>query len=49
MIVNLKTGAIAHWVRIEGRITELYDVQVIPGVKRPMALGFQNNFAEVLK
>ena len=41
MVVDLKTGAIAHWVRIEGRITELYDVQVIPGVKRPMALGFQ--------
>ena len=41
MVVNLNTGTIAHWVRFEGNITELYDVQIIPGVKRPMALGFQ--------
>ena len=41
MVVDLDTGAIAHWLRLEGKITELYDVQVIPNVKRPMALGFQ--------
>lgn len=41
MTINLNTGAIANWVRLEGLITELYDVQVIPQVKRPMALGFQ--------
>ena len=41
MVVDLTTGAIVHWVRIEGQITELYDVQVLPGVKRPMALGFK--------
>ena len=41
MVVDLHTGAIAHWLRLEGKITELYDVQVIPQVKRPMALGFQ--------
>ncbi|MDJ0677683.1 MAG: TIGR03032 family protein [Calothrix sp. MO_167.B42] len=41
MVVNLNTGTIAHWVRFEGQITELYDVQIIPGVKHPMALGFQ--------
>lgn len=27
---------------LEGLITELYDVQVLPGVQRPMALGFQS-------
>ena len=32
---------IVHWLRFEGVVTELYDVQVIPGVQRPMALGFQ--------
>ncbi|AFZ26553.1 TIGR03032 family protein [Cylindrospermum stagnale PCC 7417] len=42
MVIDLRTGAIAHWVRIEGIVTELYDVQILPGVKRPMALGFQN-------
>ena len=41
MVVDLDTGAIIHWLRLEGKITELYDVQVIPDVKRPMALGFQ--------
>lgn len=41
MAIDLSTGAIAHWFRFEGIITELYDVQVLPNVKRPMALGFQ--------
>lgn len=41
MVINLETGAIEHWLRFEGVITELYDVQVIPNVQRPMALGFQ--------
>ena len=41
MVVDLNTGAIANWVRFEGKITELYDVQILPHVKRPMALGFQ--------
>ncbi|NJL67622.1 MAG: TIGR03032 family protein [Microcoleus sp. SM1_3_4] len=41
MVIDLNTGAIVHWLRFEGIITELYDVQVISGVKKPMALGFQ--------
>lgn len=41
VVVDLNTGAIVHWLRFEGVVTELYDVQVIPGVQRPMALGFQ--------
>ena len=41
MVVDLNTGAIVHWLRFEGIVTELYDLQVLPGVKRPMALGFQ--------
>ena len=36
-------GAIVHWLRFEGIVTELYDVQVIPQVQRPMALGFQTD------
>ncbi len=43
MVVDLNTGAIAHWLRIEGVIQEIYDVQVLPEVKRPMALGFQTD------
>jgi uncharacterized protein (TIGR03032 family) len=36
-IVNLASGDIVQWIRIEGAVTELYDVAVLPGVRRPMA------------
>jgi uncharacterized protein (TIGR03032 family) len=39
-IIDLRTGDVVHWVRIEGSIQELYDVVALPGVKRPKALGF---------
>ncbi len=43
MVIDLTTGAIVHWLRFEGIVTELYDVQVIPTVQKPMALGFQTD------
>jgi len=43
MAIDLTTGAIVHWLRFEGIVTELYDVQVIPTVQKPMALGFQTD------
>jgi uncharacterized protein (TIGR03032 family) len=43
MIIDLKTGEIAHWLRIEGVITEFYDVQVLAGVQRPKALGLKTD------
>jgi uncharacterized protein (TIGR03032 family) len=43
MVIDLNTGSIVHWVRLEGVITELYDVQVLPNVQRPTALGFQTD------
>jgi uncharacterized protein (TIGR03032 family) len=42
-IVNLKSGNIAHWLRIDGVVRELYDVAVLPGVMRPMAIGFKSD------
>ena len=36
-------GAEEHWVRLSGVVTELYDVVALPGVVRPMALGFRND------
>ncbi len=49
LVIDLKTSQILHGVRIEGVITELYDVAVLPGVKRPMALGFQTDeIAQIL-
>ncbi|WP_375470562.1 TIGR03032 family protein [uncultured Nostoc sp.] len=41
MVIDLKTGGVVHWLRLEGEVTELYDVQVLSGVARPQALGFQ--------
>jgi uncharacterized protein (TIGR03032 family) len=38
-IVNLRTGDIVHWIRLDGYIKELFDVGVIPGSQCPMALG----------
>ncbi len=34
-------GDIVHWLRIDGVVEELYDVVALPGVVRPMALGFK--------
>jgi uncharacterized protein (TIGR03032 family) len=48
LVIDLKTGGIIHWLRIEGTITELYDVGVLPGTQRPMALGFQTEEIEQL-
>lgn len=42
-VVNLTTGNAEQWVRVEGFADELYDVAVLPGVARPMALGFQSD------
>lgn len=39
-VIDLRTGDIVHWLRIEGVVEELYDVTLMPGVKRPMAIGF---------
>ena len=42
-VIDLTNGAIVHWLRFEGIVTKLYDVQVIPQVQKPIALGFQSD------
>jgi len=39
-VIDLRDGTCAHWFRIDGAVSELYDVAVVPGKVRPMALGF---------
>ena len=39
LVIDLRSGDIVHWIRLEGVVQELYDVVVLPGVARPMALG----------
>jgi uncharacterized protein (TIGR03032 family) len=38
-VVSLSTGAIVEWLLVEGPLHELFDVIVLPGVRRPSALG----------
>ncbi|TJW05619.1 MAG: DUF4915 domain-containing protein [Mesorhizobium sp.] len=42
-VVDLRTGDATHWLRIEGVVEELYDVIALPGVRRPIALGFRTD------
>jgi uncharacterized protein (TIGR03032 family) len=39
MVVDLTSGDIVHWLKIAGVITELYDVAVLGGVRRPAMVG----------
>ncbi len=40
LFIDLATGAAPHWLRFGGVVQELYDVAVLPGVRRPAAIGF---------
>ena len=42
-VIDLNTGDIVHWLRMEGIVSELYDVVVLPDVVRPMALGLKTD------
>lgn len=42
-VIDLDNGACVHWFCIDGPVAELYDLGVVPGLVRPMALGFATN------
>ena len=42
-VIDLRSGDVVHRLDIEGICSELYDVVVLPGVMRPMALGFKTD------
>ena len=42
-VIDLASGDIVHWLRIEGIVSELYDVIALPGVVRPTALGLKTD------
>jgi uncharacterized protein (TIGR03032 family) len=48
MVIDLTRGEIIHWLRLQGEVSELYDAAVLPGVRRPMALGFKTDEIERL-
>ncbi len=39
-VVELAEGSLAHWLELGG-VRELYDVQVLPGIRCPKAIGLQ--------
>ncbi|CAK0756370.1 hypothetical protein CCP3SC1_260015 [Gammaproteobacteria bacterium] len=43
LVIHLGTFEVKHYLRFEGVVREVYDIQVIPGALRPMALGFQTD------
>lgn len=43
LVIDLRTGDMVHSLRIEGVVQELYDVAVLPGVRRPMAIGLKGD------
>lgn len=42
-VIDTKSGDVVHWLHISGLVEELYDVVALPGVRRPMAIGLQND------
>jgi len=38
-IIDMDSGDIVHWLRLDGRIKETFDVAVLPDVRCPMAIG----------
>ncbi len=43
VVIDLRSGDVVHSLRIEGVVEELYDVQILPGVRRPMAIGTRSD------
>ncbi|MEO0373502.1 MAG: TIGR03032 family protein [Cyanobacteria bacterium P01_A01_bin.17] len=42
-VIDLRTGDIVHSLNLEGIVTEMYDVAILSGVQRPMAIGFKTD------
>jgi uncharacterized protein (TIGR03032 family) len=38
--IDLETGVCVEWFRIDGAVSEIYDVALMPHVACPMSLGF---------
>jgi uncharacterized protein (TIGR03032 family) len=43
LVIDLRSGDVVHSLRLEGVVEELYDVAVLPGIRRPMAIGFRTD------
>jgi len=43
MAINLESGDIVHWLKLEGDLVELYDFGILPEVHRPSAIGLMTD------
>jgi uncharacterized protein (TIGR03032 family) len=43
LIIDLLQGEIVHWLKLEGVVSELYDVAILPKIRRPMAIGIKSD------
>jgi uncharacterized protein (TIGR03032 family) len=41
-VIDLRTSDLVHWAHIEGVVDEIYDVTVLPDVRRPYMITFQD-------
>jgi uncharacterized protein (TIGR03032 family) len=41
-VINLRTGDIVEWIKIDGFIKELFDVAVVPGARCAMSIGINS-------
>ena len=48
VVIDLRSGAIVHWLYFANQVTELFDLVVIPGARQPRALGLQDDAIERL-
>jgi hypothetical protein len=48
LVIDINTAQIVHWLHIDGVVEELFDVVVLPKVRLPKALGFQDDDIERL-
>ncbi|MCB1628146.1 MAG: TIGR03032 family protein, partial [Xanthomonadales bacterium] len=42
-VIDLRRGDVAHELRIEGAVAELFDTAVLPGCRNPGAVGFRSD------
>ena len=43
MVINLQSGDIVHWLKLEGDVVEMYDVGILPAVHRPSTIGIMTD------
>jgi uncharacterized protein (TIGR03032 family) len=43
LVVDLLSGDVVHWLRLEGIVEELYDTAILAETRRPMALGLKTD------